>query len=150
MRSSFAACALALGLGAPAAAADPEPLDARVSAARVDQLVVAMGGTSEQVRHMLRKARSERSARRVACLDEALSRVDAALRVSRDEARAAHAAAEEDDAREAALHLAKVARLREVSRAAAAAGAACAMGQPFPEGTTVRVIVDPAIAQVGP
>ena len=139
----------ALALTPRAAAADPGQ-DARSAAAAsaAERLVVAMDASSEHVRRLLRAARQQRSARRIACFDEALSRVDVALRVGREEAKNARLAARDANAEEAEQHLVRVVRLREVARSAASGGEMCAAGPEFQayEGTTVRVIVDPKIA----
>jgi hypothetical protein len=153
MRFSLFAFAVATGLAVRTASADPPPPDARATVAWADGLVHAIGGTSEQVRHMLRQAREKKAPRRVACLDEALSRVDAALRLSREASRAAHDAAERDDVAAVRAYVATITRLREASRAAASAGGACAAGpdfEPLAPGTTVRVIIDPNVARVSP
>ncbi len=133
----------------PTAHAEP---DARAIAAHVDALVVAMDASSEHVRRLLRKARVQKWPRGVACLDEALSRVDVALRVAREEARGAREAAHGGDVDRARAHLSRVTRLREMARAGAAGGEMCAAGPEFQafEGTTVRVIVDASIAPVTP
>jgi len=129
--------------------------DARAAAAQAESLVMAMDASSEHLRHLLWKARTQRqlnASRAVGCFDEALSRVDVALRVAREEARGARDAAREGDAELARGHLARVVRLREMARAGAAGGQMCAAGpelQPF-EGTSVRLIVDPRIAPVSP
>lgn len=130
-----------------AAAADPS---ASVSV-RADRQVAAMDATSEQVRQLLRKARAQKSTRGVACLDEALTRVDVALRTGREEARLTREALRAGDARMADVHFARVMRLHEMSRSAASIGRACAAGPealPVVEGTTVRVVVDENIVPI--
>jgi hypothetical protein len=147
-------CALVVTSRAGVARAEPtfDARDARAAAAQADALVVAMDASSEHVRHLLRKARAQKWAHGVGCLDEALSRVDVALRAAREEARAAREAAHEGDAVLARGHLTRVARLREMARAAASGGQMCAAGpelQAF-EGTSVRVTVDPRIVPWSP
>ncbi len=153
-RPAFFAIFATLGLIIPPRTAQAEPPpDARSYAAQAERLVMAMDATSDHVRQLLRRARAQRATRGVGCLDEALSRVDVALRVGREEARAAREAAHDGDDVEAQRHLARVARLRDMSRSAAAMGQICAAGPeflPYVEGTTVRVIVDPLIAPVAP
>jgi hypothetical protein len=156
LRAFVAPAAIAIGLGALAGSegiARAEPAqDARAAASQAEALVVAMDASSEHMRHLLRSARLQKWSRGIGCLDEALSRVDVALRAARDEARGARDAAREGEAELARAHLARVVRLREMARAAAAGGQMCAAGpelQPF-EGTSVRVIVDPRIAPVTP
>ncbi len=140
------------GIAVASAPAPEEGAEARAAATQADALVVAMDASSEHVRRLLRRARTQKLTRAVGCLDEALSRVDVALRVAREEARGARDAAREGDAVLARAHLARVARLREMARAGASGGEMCAAGpelQPF-EGTSVRVIVDPRVAPLTP
>ena len=134
-------------LGAP-----PAPPSASSSAAQAEALVGAMDASSEHLRHLLGKARTRKWTRGVGCLDEALSRVDVALRAGREEARGAREDARAGDGEGARLHLVRVVRLREMARAAASGGQMCAAGPEFQafEGTSVRVIVDPGIAPITP
>jgi hypothetical protein len=150
MQRSLFAFALAIGLATREAGADPPPEDAAAAAARADEIVRAIATTSGEVRRHLRTARAEGAAKRVACFDRALSRVDAAFRAARDEKAAIHAAAQEGDDDEARARLSRVVHLRASARDAASAGAACAAPEAVSERTTVRVIVDPDVARVAP
>jgi hypothetical protein len=154
--AAFAVFALAAALSASAPARAESPPASAASAAspasQAEALVVAMDASSEHLRHLLGKARTHHWTRGVGCLDEALSRVDVALRAGREEARASREAVHAGDTDGARIHLVRLQRLREMARAAASFGQMCAAGpelQPF-EGTSVRVIVDPQIAPITP
>jgi hypothetical protein len=127
--------------------------DANAYARETVEIAGAIGATGDHVRGLLRRARRERS-RAVACLDEALSRVDVASRHAREEAALAREAARLRDVDDAREHYVRALRLRTASREAAAAGDVCAAmreeATPADQGTWVRLIVDPKIAPVSP
>ena len=116
--------------------------------AQIDATVAQMRATSLRVRDDLRIARRRGTRQQIACVDEALSRADVAVRRGRelgDEVLTAYARGDADGARAARRRLVE---LREAQRLAAADGSACA---PRPtlvatSGVTVKLDVDPKIA----
>jgi hypothetical protein len=137
---------------APASVAAASPAEMAAARADVDGALRAMRATSLRVREMLRDARKRGTKQQIACLDEALSRSDVALRHARASGDGALAAYARGDLDEARVQLARVAEWREAQRLAARDGAACAPGAKVVEAartaTTVRVSVDPRIPRV--
>lgn len=118
-------------------------------ATNVDAAIARMRETSRSVRDLLRSARKRGTKQQVACVDEALSRVDVATRAAREQAIEARAAEQRGDAEGAQAARKQVARLAEVARLAATEGRKC-MPPPAPPpkvllGTVVRVVIDPSI-----
>lgn len=138
-----AAVALALVVGSVASLAGAdERVDLRASA---HGAMAAMSGNSARVQDMLRKARAERRTSAVACLDARLSRVDAALRAGKDEARYIDAALGKDDVAAARRALVTLLGYREATRVAAVEASECVLTVEVApiDGTVVRVVVDP-------
>lgn len=149
---ALASVLAAASFGPRAARADEGALpdEARAARAHVDASLAQMRATSLRVREQLRAARKRGTAHQIACVDEALSRSDVALRRARehgDEAMAAYGRGDVDAARAA---LRRVAEVKESQRSAAATGTSCAPGavvRPMPNGTTtVTLQVSPTIA----
>jgi hypothetical protein len=145
-------------LGLPAARADdatpPATLATEIQQARgeMDLTIAKMQTTSRTVRDMLRDARRRGTSRQVACLDEALSRVDVAHRAAREKVDEVNAAYQRSDAPNARLARVRIVELALVQKVAARDGTAC-IPQPkereqqakIAEGTVVRLTIDPKI-----
>ncbi len=128
---------------APSAGAD-ESGDVRASARGA---VSAMSGNSTRVHDMLRRARAEQRTAAVSCLDARLSRVDAALRSGREEARFVDVALAKNDVPSARRSLATLLGYREATRVAAVEADACIVTVDVApsDGTVVRIVVDPGL-----
>lgn len=123
-------------------------------AAEEDRTIAQMKETSRTVRDLLRKTRKSGTKEAVACVDEALSRVDVATRSAVSQAKEARAADDRGDADGAAQARRRIAELRFVVTLAAKDARACTPPPPPPPkvllGTVVKVTVDPAIPPVTP
>lgn len=140
--------ALTFALVVPARAAE------RATDVDVDAAVARMRETSRSVRDLLRKARKRGTKQQIACVDEALSRVDVATRAAREQAAELRAAEQRGDAGGANAARAQIARLGEAVRLASAEGRKC-MPPPAPPpkvllGTVVKVEIDSSIPPVDP
>ncbi len=130
------------------------PARAAERATDVDAAVARMHETSRSVRDLLRTARKRGTKEQIACVDEALSRVDVATRAAREQAAELRAAEQRGDAGGANAARAQIARLGEAVRLASAAGRKC-MPPPAPPpkvllGTVVKVEIDSSIPPVDP
>jgi hypothetical protein len=126
---------------APAASAP-----AASAPAAMEGTVAVMRARAQAVHGLLRAARKHGSAATVACLDDALSRSDTALRRVRELRDEVDAAATRGDRTGARAALARAAEWREAQRLAAERARACATpAQPVaagPDATSVRVSID--------
>jgi len=114
---------------------------AKIARAELDSVIGSMRATSRRVRELLRSTRLRGTKAQIACVDEALSRSDVALRTAREAAEvaaAAHARGDLDAARDAER---RVAELREAARLAARDGARCAVDAP-------KVVAQPGVTTV--
>ena len=154
MRTAFATLVIAgtVAFASTPARAEEGPASNEVVAARshVEAALVQMRATSFRVRDQLRTARKRGTPPQIACVDEALSRSDVALRRARelgDEATAAYGRGEVGEARAA---LRRLAETKEMQRAAAATATSCtpsAVVLRTPTNTTtVRLEISTSIA----
>jgi hypothetical protein len=162
MRAAFVSAALAFAsvvfvpcmVHADEGAHAEEPASAvevRGARAEIEATVAQMGSVALRVRDQLRAARRRGKKSQIACVDEALSRADVAVRRARtagDEALAAYGRSDVPAARDS-LRL-----LREIkeSQRIAAEGVKCAAPPPrvaraaiVPNVTTVKLEIDPKI-----
>jgi hypothetical protein len=161
-RSACSALALSFSLSAlgtlaaasaprTARADDAAELNVRDAQREVDATAAQMRAVSQRVREDLRATRKRGTPKQIACVDEALSRSDVALRRAREAGAALLAAYQRSDLDAARVARQRLAELREAQRLAAREGAACSA--PFVSvarvsSTTVTVAVDPRIAPV--
>ena len=147
--------------GADAAAVSParavatgEVSEAREARTQIESTLAEMRVASLRVRDHLRLTRKRGTKQQVACVDEALSRADVALRRARvlgDEILAAYARGDRDTARAARGRLAE---LRDLERFASRQATKCttttapAVQLMRTNTVTVKVDVDPNIARV--
>jgi hypothetical protein len=149
MRSKTVSALLALVTAITAA---PDPARAEGAPSEVDRTIGRMRETSRSVRELLRTARKRGTKQQVACVDEALSRVDVAARAAREQALELRAAEQRADGDGAHAARQQIARLAEAVRLASAGARKC-MPPPAPPpkvllGTVVKVSVDPSIPPV--
>jgi hypothetical protein len=118
----------------------------------MDLTIAKMQTTSRGVRDMLRDARRRGTSRQIACLDEALSRVDVAHRAARAQVDEINAAYLRNDVTSARFARVRLSELALVQKVAARDGNACMPNQSkeqtqakIAEGTVVRLTVDPKI-----
>jgi len=109
-------------------------------------MLAAMEGNAARVATMLQHARAARPAPagQVKCIDEALSRVDAAVRSGKDDVVQVRSALHAGDAAGARRVLLSLSSKREAARDATMTADACRAGMPASKGetTVVRVVVD--------
>ncbi len=137
---------------AAVAAAAPARAESDVGA-QTAGLLAAMEGNASRVATMLRQARASRPvpAAQVKCIDDALSRVDAAVRGAKDDAAQLKSAARAGDALAVKRALLGLQSKREAAREATLGADACRAGTKAAtsEGTVVRVVVDPKLPSDG-
>lgn len=136
-----------IGLALLAAVATAGSARAETDAgAQAAGMLAAMEGNASRVATMLRQARASRPvpAGQVKCIDDALSRVDAAVRGAKDDAAQLKSAVRAGDAATVRRTLASLTSKREAARAATMGADACRAGTRPTTGetTVVRVIVD--------
>lgn len=128
------------------AAADEVPSEAERARSEIEGTIAGMRGRAQWVRGLLRDARRRGTSAQIACLDEALSRADVAVRRARengDASIAAYADGHVDVAREQRRH---VVEHHQAQVAAARDALACAPPRSVASNaTTVKVDVDPKI-----
>jgi hypothetical protein len=128
-----------------AARADQPPPEAARARGEIESTIAAMRGRAQWVRSLLRDARRRGTPAQIACLDDALSRADVAVRRAREHGDASLAAYAEGNvvaAREQCTHVALHRLAQEI---AARDALACAPPQRASSTTTVKVDVDPKI-----
>lgn len=168
MRAAFVPAALALASvmlsiptiahaegGTPADAAptsSPAPLEEVAEARRqIEATLAQMRAVSRRVRAELRVTRRRGTTRQITCVDEALSRSNAALRRGRDLGVAIRAAYGREDLEAARGGRRRLVELSAYQRQAATSGAACSPqrdGHVVTDATTVELWVDPRIVRV--
>jgi hypothetical protein len=120
----------------------PQDTEARVARAQVSASVGSMESAARRGRVILQTARRRGRAVEVGCADEALSRVDMALRSGREHASLVSDAWAHGDVRLARSELARVAAAAESARTASAWAELCVEPPRPAEGTTVRLIIE--------
>ncbi len=142
----------ALAAASPARADDTSPRPGARVKERSESIVRAMSSNADGVRRVLAEARRRNDRGATRCADQALSRANTAVRLGRERAQSAQAAAGAGNDEEASRQLrllddlyveqAKIARGARACVGEAAASRALAGAQ------TVRVDVDPTIPKV--
>ncbi|MDB4933985.1 MAG: hypothetical protein JWP87_957 [Labilithrix sp.] len=159
MRGLFAALAVASALvitfgNTTRARADEGASPAEIADARTEigTTLAQMRASSLRVRDHLRLTRKRGTRAQITCVDEALSRSDVALRRARDLADETLAAYGRNDFVAARLARHNLAELREAQRLTAIDATKCTPAPPppiaIPQGTTVKLEVDPRIAVI--
>lgn len=127
----------------------PPSRDALAIREEASRNVRAMEGNAIRVHRLLIRARETGSKADARCVDESLSRADAALRAARDDASLATGALDHGDFAEARRRLSLLGTERAASRSAARDADACVTHAQAPVGVTdqtaVRVVVDPSL-----
>lgn len=134
------------------ASADGVAAEIQQARGEMDRTIAKMQATSRAVRDMLRDARRRGASRQIACLDEALSRVDVAHRAARAQVDEVNAAYSRRDLVHARFARVRIVELALAQKVAARDGATC-LPQPkereqqakVAEGTVVRLTIDPKI-----
>jgi hypothetical protein len=116
--------------------------EARAARAQASASIWMMEGASRRARVILQTARKAGSEREVACANEALSRVDMALRVGRERAHQIFEDWSRGDVFAARVDLARLSVVTEAARSAGAGAEQCIDAPRPAEGTTVRLIID--------
>jgi hypothetical protein len=159
-RSACSALALSLSALVSLAAAsaprvaradDAPEVNVREAQREVDAAAAQMRAVAQRVREDLRATRKRGTAKQIACVDEALSRSDVALRRGREAGAALLAAYQRSDLDAARAARQLLAELRVAQLLAAREGAACSaslVSVARVSSTTVTVAVDPRIAPV--
>lgn len=115
-------------------------------------MLAAMEGNAARVATMLRQARASKPAPsgQVKCIDDALSRVDAAVRSGKDDVAQLRSAVRSGDGSAARRAFVALSSKRQAARDATMAADACRANLPnAPEGTVVHVVVDPKLPPDG-
>jgi hypothetical protein len=148
------AVAVAVTVPPSVARADGVPFDAEAAEARAQMRasLASMEGTSSHLRAVLRDARKTRDTGKIACADEALSRVDVSLRQAKQHTAAALEAFARSDVGEARREMRVVSALRDAVKDAGVLGDVCATRPTFDfpaqrDTTVVRVYVDPRLPE---
>jgi hypothetical protein len=148
MRARLSPIAWAMGLGFVCARAGadaaPLPADAQagVTRAQASASVASMEGAARRARVILHRARERGQSKEVRCADEALSRVDSALRAGREHAALVGEALRRGDLGSALVELARVVVAAAWSRDAGAEAELCIDEARPREGTSVRLIIE--------
>lgn len=124
------------------------PIEVKQAREQIEVTLVQMRGAALRVRDDLRLARRRGTKVQVACVDQALSRADAATRRAQETGAEILAAYERGDPDRARAARRRILEIRELQRVAAKDGAACAAALgPVPQTsrTTVTLLVDPAL-----
>ncbi len=111
-------------------------------------MLAAMEGNAARVATMLRQARALRPApaAQVKCIDDALSRVDAAVRSGKDDVAQLRSAVRSGDAPAARRAMIALSSKRQAAREATVAADTCRTGLPNTgDSTVVRVVVDKSL-----
>lgn len=149
-------CALVISSGVARAETASEASgsrEAREARQSIDAAITQMRATSLRVRDQLRITRRKGTTRQITCVDQALSRSDAAVRRARELGDDALAAYGRDDVAGARAQMHRLAELRVAQRLAAGDASACTPGALAPvttpqSGTTVKLEIDPKLPRV--
>lgn len=135
------------------ASASREAREAREARQSIDAAITQMRATSLRVRDQLRITRRKGSTQQITCVDQALSRSDAAIRRARELGDDALAAYGRDDIAGARAQMHRLGELRVAQSVAARDASVCMPGAAAPvitpqSGTTVKLEIDPRIPRV--